>query len=293
MGYRYMRTSQIRQRNSRNPGVVFGMDVSRALQPTALELQLATVRLEFAELYRELFEAAQMQRSMSGPRVLRRGQFEMTAELFPVRHLSGDFFSISDCGNTTLLAIGDICGKGLLAGMWFTYMLGLARKYGEAIPSPGAALKALNRHLCTATPTPPLTSLFLARLDHDRGELLYSNAGHPTPVLVSNNGTAQLLCEGGPVLGVVRNAKFETGKVAFNPGDALVEFTDGLIECRNEQGEEFGMDRLLSESQKAVGSPATDMLFSLIGAAQDFVGTRPREDDCTLMVVKGKAPEAA
>jgi serine phosphatase RsbU (regulator of sigma subunit) len=288
-----MRASHISQRDSRNPSVVFGMKDGepRTPQPNAVELQLAAARLEFAELYRELFEAAQMQRSLSGPRVLRRGQFEMTAEIFPVRHLSGDFFSISDLDDTTLLAIGDICGKGLLAGMWFTYMLGLVRRYGEVNANPGAALRALNRQLCASTPTPPLTSIFLARLDYQRGELLYSNAGHPAPVLLNTNGAVQLLGDGGPVLGAVPNAKFETGKVVLNPGDVLIEFTDGLIECCNEQGEEFGVDRLLSESRKALRLHGTEMLFSIIGAAQDFAGNRAREDDCTLMVVRCNAPE--
>jgi serine phosphatase RsbU (regulator of sigma subunit) len=286
-----MGTGQVRKRELRNPNVVLGMGTARGSHPNALELQLATVRLEFAELYRELFEAAQLQRSLSGPRMLRRGRFEITAEIFPVRHLSGDFFSISDFANTALLAIGDICGKGLLAGMWFTYMLGLVRTYGESIADPGMALKALNSHLCAASAAPPMTSMFLARLDYTRRELLYSNAGHPAPVLLNRNGTLRFLSEGGPVLGVVEGARFETGKVVFNPGDALVEFTDGLVECRNEQGEEFGMDRLLTHVTETGGAPASETLFSLIGAAQDFAGNRAREDDCTLMVIRCKSPD--
>jgi serine phosphatase RsbU (regulator of sigma subunit) len=283
-----MSTSQIRKRGPLNPGVVFGMEPTptRTPQPGALELQLAAVRLEFSELYRELFEVAQMQRSLCGPRVQRRGRFEITAEIFPVRHLSGDFFSVSDVENVTLLAIGDICGKGLIAGMWFTNLLGLMRTYGESIADPGLALQALNRHLCASSAAPPMTSMFLARLDHARGELRYSNAGHPSPILFHRDGTRQFLTEGGPVLGVVAGAGFETGKIELNPGDALVEYTDGLIECRNDQGEEFGMDRLLSESAGSARSPASSMLFSIIGAARDFAGTRAREDDCTLMVVR-------
>lgn len=283
-----MSTSQIRKRGPLNPEVVFGTEAvsTRSTQTGALELQLASVRLEFSELYRELFEVAQMQRSLSGPRMLRRGRYEVTAEIFPVRHLSGDFFSVSDVDNVTLLAIGDICGKGLIAGMWFTHMLGLMRTYGESIADPGMALQAMNRHLCSASAAPPMTSMFLARLDHLRGELRYSNAGHPSPILFHRNGTKQFLTEGGPVLGVLAGAGFETGKIAFNPGDALVEYTDGLVECRNEQGEEFGTDRLLRESSGTLGAPASSMLFSIIGAARDFAGTRAREDDCTLMVVR-------
>jgi sigma-B regulation protein RsbU (phosphoserine phosphatase) len=250
------------------------------------------VSFESAALHRELFEVAQMQRSLSGPRMLRRGEFEISAEIFPVRHLSGDFFCLGDLGETTLLAIGDICGKGLMAAMWFTCMLTLARTYGRAIADPGAALHAINRHLCATTPPAPLTSMILARFDHARGELLYSNAGHPAPVLLKSEGSVRFLSEGGPVLGVVSDARFETGRIILKPNDSLIAFTDGLIECRNEHGEEFGTDRLVCESQKAMCYSPSEMLFSLMGAARDFAGEQAREDDCTLIVMKSKTESA-
>lgn len=290
-----MGTSHIRRGTLQKDSVALNIaGTKRTRQPRdAADLRLAAVSLESAALHRELFEAAQMQRSLSGPRMLRRGQFEIAAEIFPVRHLSGDFFCLGDLGETTLLAIGDICGKGFMAAMWFTCMLTLARTYGQAITDPGVALQAINRHLCATTPPPPLTSMILARLDHARGELLYSNAGHPAPILLRSDGSVRFLSEGGPVLGVVCDASFDTGRIILKPNDSLVEFTDGLIECRNQQGEEFGTDRLVCELQKAICHSPSEMLFSLMGAARDFAGEQAREDDCTLIVMKSKAKSAS
>ena len=289
-----MRTSHIQRGTLHKDSVVLNTaDATTTRQARdAADLRLAAVSLESAALHRELFETAQMQRSLSGPRMLRRGQFEITAEIFPVRHLSGDFLCLGDLGETTLLAIGDICGKGFMAAMWFTCMLTLARTYGQSIADPGAALQAINRHLCATTPPPPLTTMILARFNHARGELLYSNAGHPAPILLNSDGSVRFLSEGGPVLGVISDASFETGRIMLEPNDLLVEFTDGLIECRNEQGEEFGTDRLVCESQKAMCYSASEMLFSLMGAARDFAGEQAREDDCTLVVMKSNAESA-
>jgi sigma-B regulation protein RsbU (phosphoserine phosphatase) len=260
---------------------------------TALEEQLALSNLETSELRREVYEAAQMQRHLCGSRLVRRGSFEIAAELFPVRHLSGDFFCISDFGSTTMLGIGDICGKGLLAGMWSIHILELTRMYGAATADPAEALNTMNRILCAARPSAPLTSIFLAYMDYSGRELFYCNAGHPAPVLLRADGTLQLLSEGGPLLGVIPDAEFRSRHVTLERGDTLLAFSDGLTECRNEREEEFETGRIVSEIRKAASLSTSDMLFSIIGAAQDFAGTQPREDDCTLLVARCVDAEAA
>jgi sigma-B regulation protein RsbU (phosphoserine phosphatase) len=251
------------------------------------EEQLADIRLEFAEVYRELYEAAQMQRQLSGPRVLRRGSFEVAAEIFPVRHLSGDFFSVSELGTTIVLAVGDIAGKGLLAGMWFTCMLGMTRTYAESFPDPSDTLAAINQQLCGAGPRPPLTSLWVARLKRETGEFVYSNAGHPPPVILRADGSVELLEEGGPVMGAVAGASYNSACGVLKAGDVLVGYSDGLLESCNEDDEQFGVQRVIEEMRKAQSDePASKRLFSLIGAAQDFAGSHARSDDCTIMVVR-------
>ena len=259
----------------------------KAVSDGIAQAQLEALRLEFAELYRELFDAAQMQRMMSGPRQVRRGEFAVAAEMFPVRHVSGDFFSISDSGNSTWLAIGDIEGKGLRAGMWFAHFLGLTRMFAESTSDPGEALADLNRHVCAAQSQPPLTSLFLAKLDWLEGTLTYSNAGHPAPVLLRANSAIEDLSNGGPLLSAVPDAMFESATLEFRRGDILVAFSDGLPECANENFEEFGIQRVIDEvCRMSYTRSVTEILFSVMGAAQDFAGTRSRADDCTAMVVR-------
>jgi len=250
----------------------------------ALEDQLAELRREYDDLRRTVYEAAHVQRNLCGPRHVRHGSFELASEIFPVRHLSGDFISVFEFEDDVVFAIGDIEGKGLSAGMWFTHVVGMIRLQFAALGDPAATLSAMNRALLHMRLELPLTTLFLARLNPQTGDLSYSNAGHPPSLLLQRDGEVQNLREGGPVLGVVAGACFTNGKATLKPGDTLLGYSDGIAECRNPSGGDFGVERLLAAAQVA-GSSAIGMLFSVLGAAEDFAGSQPREDDMALVVV--------
>ena len=241
---------------------------------------------EASALYREVFDALQVPRRLSGPRRVRRGEYEIASEIFPVQFFSGDLVSVFDAADATFFAVGDIAGKGLTAAMWSTHVLGLIRTYSPALRSPGEVLKAINRDLY-ALGSVPHTSMFLARRDRKRAELDYSNAGHCVPLLHRANGDVEELSIGGPVLSAVHDAQFETGQTKFSSGDVLVGYTDGLIECRNESGEEFGVERLLESIRRSAKLRADKALFSIVGAVQDFGAGTPRCDDLSLTVVVG------
>lgn len=237
-------------------------------------------------LYREVFEALQVPRRLSGPRRVRRGAFEIASEVFPAKFFSGDFVSVFDAGDATYLALGDIAGKGLTAAMWSTHVLGLVRTYCASLGSPQEVLAAMNSNLY-ALGSVPLTTMVLARFDWRRGELEYSNAGHCVPFLYRAGSDVEHLTAGGPVLAAIHDARFPSARTAFSPDDVLVAYSDGLIECRSEDGDEFGEERLLAGIRQFANLGAGNALFSIVGAAQDFAAGRTRNDDLTLMVVAG------
>src|SRR5207249_604356 len=72
--------------------------------------------------------------------------------------------------------------------------------------------------------------------------------------------------------------------VAMLPGDTLVGYSDGALECRNSFGEEFGSDGLLTTARNSCGSAASAALFSVLAAVEDFTGRQRREDDISLIV---------
>jgi len=250
-----------------------------------LDDQLAALRRENDDLHRILFEAAHAQRKLCGPRHLRRGSFELASEIFPVRHLSGDFICIFDYEDDLALAIGDIAGKGLSAAMWFSHFVSLIQAQFAEYGDPASTLAAMNRHLLQTNLEIPLSTLFLARLDTASGEIVYCNAGHPPSFLVRHERAPEVLSQGGPILGVVPGASFVNGKATMLPGDLLIGYSDGAVECRNSFGAELGRRGLLDAVQNSFGSAATATLFSVLAAVEDFAGSHAREDDVALIVV--------
>jgi serine phosphatase RsbU (regulator of sigma subunit) len=251
----------------------------------ALEDQLASLGHERDDLRRSMYEAAQVQRRLCGPRHLRAGSYEIASEIFPVRHLSGDFINLSWFGDDLVFAIGDIAGKGLMAAMWFTHVVGMIRRQILELGDPAAALSAVDRDLLCTGFEFPLTTVFLARLNLESGELTYCNAGHPPALLIGENREVQELRAGGPVLGAISSASFVNGAASLRPGNTLLAYSDGIAESRNESGIEFGTEGLLKAARAFSDSCSDGMLFSVLAAVENFVGSQHRDDDIALMVL--------
>jgi serine phosphatase RsbU (regulator of sigma subunit) len=145
---------------------------------------------------------------------------------------------------------------------------------------------AVNRELCLDQSEPPITALFFARLDPERNELVYCNAGLPAPLVLRRNKSVEQLQEGGPMLGALHEAKYGSGSVHLNPGDMLLAYSDGLTECRNSQDQEFEMERLSTAAKSVAGASANQVLFSTLATVLDFADACPPEDDLTLLVVR-------
>jgi serine phosphatase RsbU (regulator of sigma subunit) len=250
-----------------------------------LQDELANVKREHDDLRRVMYEAAQVQRRLCGPRQLRAGSYEFASEIFPVRHLSGDFVTVSQADNHLAFAIGDVAGKGLTSAMWFTHVIGLIRREMSALNDPADALSAVNRDLLLTGIEVPLTTLFLARVDLESGNLIYCNAGHPAALLIRENSDVEELCAGGPVLGAIAGASFVNGSARLRPGNTLLAYSDGISECRNESGSEFGEKGLLNVARTFSGCKPSAMLFSLLAAVENFAGRQRRDDDIALMVL--------
>jgi sigma-B regulation protein RsbU (phosphoserine phosphatase) len=260
----------------------------RSEQERLLADELTAVRREHAKLQQAIFEAAQVQRTLCAPRELGWGQFEIAGEVFPVRHLAGDFFKVMKLGSALGLVVGDVAGKGLTAGIWQAHVMGLVQRAARQHANPAAAMAEVNRELCRDDAPPPIMALFLARLDR-KNNLTYCNAGLPAPLLVRQDKAVERLEEGGPMLGAIQNAEFKTGAVAFHPGDMLLAYSDGVTECQNAQDQEFEMQRLTAAATSLAGLNANKVLFSLLGAVLDFADSCSPGDDLTLLVVRRNA----
>lgn len=261
-----------------------------ALTPelSPLELKLEALQQQYAELNTAIFEAAQVHRRLCAPSIVHYGSFDIASEIFAVRHLPGDFFTVEETKEGMVLALGDIGGKGLAAGMWVSHLAGLVRTHTAANSSPEAIVAGVNRDFARMSPAAPLSSLFVARLNASLSTLDYCSAGHPPALLLRSGGKLETLSDGGPVLGVVPEAWFDCSSVQLHEGDAVLVCSDGILESFNDSEQEFGSRRLEAEFRRAHGGSAETMLFSVLGAVQDFAAPHPLTDDMTLVLITKK-----
>jgi serine phosphatase RsbU (regulator of sigma subunit) len=257
---------------------------SRQARHRELKLKLAMLEKQYGDLHAALFEAAQVHRRLCAPRLVRYGDFEIASEIFAVRYLPGDFFTIEETSGGLILALGDVCGKGLAAGMWTPCLVGLVRAHATASSEPHAIVAGVNREFCRMHA--PLTSLFMARLDRASDTVEYCSAGHPPALLLRANGPLELLSEGGMLLGMAGDASFSTGRVELGADDVLVAYSDGVIESRDGTDQEFGCERLEAHLRGAGTGSSTAALFSILAAVQDFAAPNALTDDTSLIVVR-------
>jgi serine phosphatase RsbU (regulator of sigma subunit) len=267
-----------------------GSAAAPALNPrdsvNELQQKLETLQKDYAELNASIFEGAQVHRRLCAPSLIRYGSFDIASEVFAVRHLPGDFFTVEETDRGLVFALGDIGGKGLAAGMWVTHLIGLIRTYTAINSDPETIAAGVNRDIARLSSVEPLSTMFIGRLDANNGTLDYCSAGHPSALVLRANERLESLSEGGPVLGVVPEASFRCGTIKLESEDVMLVCSDGILESFNEADHEFGVRRLEAEFRRARGGSAEAMLFSVLGAVQDFAAPRPLTDDMTLVIIR-------
>jgi sigma-B regulation protein RsbU (phosphoserine phosphatase) len=130
-------------------------------------------------------------------------------------------------------------------------------------------------------------TVFMGSLNPANGDLRFVNAGHNPPLLVPSDGRPiQRLSPTGPMVGLLPGATFSESRTTMHPGDALVIFTDGLVEAEDTSGQELG-DAALVEVVRGLPGGSADELFEAL-LTRTFVHMEGGGfmDDVTLVVVK-------
>jgi tetrahydromethanopterin S-methyltransferase subunit F len=193
----------------------------------------------------------------------------------------GDFVVSSCDGKTLEVALVDVSGKGLDAG---TRALLLSGAFGGLLGSvpQGEFLAACNAYLRRGTTTEGFVTAVHLALELSTGEYVVTSAGHPPPAQFdAGSGTWRVTQARGIVLGVVADLRCVPAHGALRPGDALMLYTDGLVEAPG-RDIDAGTDRLLGEASRLVVSGFQAGAAELVRVVQ--AGT-DGSDDCALVLI--------
>lgn len=231
--------------------------------------------------------ALALQHAILGPSDLPHGfavRYQAAARPLEV---GGDWYDVADLDDGRIaLLVGDCVGHGLAAAT----VMGQVRSACRALlfdnPSPAAALKGLDR-FAAKLPGALCTTAVCAVLNPDTGELVYSSAGHPPPIVVHADGTTQMLEDGHTIaLGVRPHRDRPEARVVIPARSTLLLYTDGLVERQRRPLDE-GIARAASLVADGVGSSLEDLADRVMSR---LAPTGGYQDDVALLLYRHPAP---
>ncbi len=251
--------------------------------------RLAEVEQTERMLVREMEQAAEIQRGLLPGAPPATPGLEVAGYNAPCRTVGGDYYDfISYPNDSTGLVVADVAGKGMAAALLMSCLQARVRLLEEE-PGPLADMAArLNRSMIACCPGNRFVTFFICRFSPGNGEVLYCNAGHNAPLLIRASGQdTDKLQVGGPILGMLDNARYQQGQCALTPGDTLVLYSDGVTEAvRPGTEEEFGEERLEKLVREHRQESAATILGTIVQTLESWSAGAAPADDITLVVAR-------
>ena len=254
------------------------------------ELLRAKQRAEASEA-RATALARTLQQTLMPPAPPRVPGLDLAAGYRPAgdgAEIGGDFYDVFEIGTGDwVVAVGDVRGKGVEAAVVTAMARYTLRGAAVRLPTPSAALDALNQALLRHD-TDRFCTVGLVRLRQRDGRWCATacSGGHPLPLLIRRGHPPAELGRPGLLLGVYDNPPLYDTEVALDPGDVLLLYTDGVVEGRS--GTDFyGEHRLATTAARYPGS-AGALVYGILASVLDFQTGDPRDD---IAVVALRVPD--
>jgi serine phosphatase RsbU (regulator of sigma subunit) len=240
-------------------------------------------RMRLRALERDVTKAWEIQQDLLPAVLPQVAGFQIAGSCQPARVVSGDYYDVFELNQQTFaLCVGDVVGKGMPAALLMANLQATVKALASATITPGKLCEAVNRAIARNVSPGEFITFFYALLDTTSRQIRYTNAGHNPPIVIRGNGQLLRLEEGGPVLGIFPDRRYDDQTVTLGPGDRLLLFTDGVTEAQNSSGEEFGDERLIALVRES--ADAQGMLLTVLDAIWTF-SEGVFHDDVTVLAV--------
>jgi sigma-B regulation protein RsbU (phosphoserine phosphatase) len=227
----------------------------------------------------ELEEARAIQSVMLPTESLSSGAVTISHEFQPIAAVGGDFLDYFELTDKSVgLYLGDVSGKGLPAALYAALAVGTLRGVHKTGTSPSDVLATLNRRLMIRGMPRRHAAIQYAVFDPVSHDLRIASAGMPGPLRLSADGCRVLEITGIPP-GLFAATNYETLTVRLQPGDSVLFCTDGITDAFDEEGEQFGTERLQEICCAASGSSPRELLGRVFAEVERFARGREQHDD--------------
>ena len=249
---------------------------------------LTHITAEKERISAELNIATQIQADML-PRIFPpfpdRHEFDLYATMDPAKEVGGDFYDFFLVDDDHIcLVMADVSGKGVPAALFMVIAKTLIKNRAQMGDSPSEILANVNEQLCQGNDAELFVTVWLAVIQLSTGHGVAANAGHEHPVIKRKDGQYELVVyRHSPAVATMDGIRFREHTFELNPGDRLFVYTDGVPEATNSRNELFGTDRMLAALNRDPDADPHDLLRTMSGDIDAFVGGAPQFDDITML----------
>jgi len=226
-------------------------------------------------LERDLLLAADIQRALLPPSDATFDGWRLNYVYRPYRVVSGDY-----CDHVAT-------ASGIAASMLMAHLHAMFRALVLARPSLDVLMERASRAFCESTLPTHYATLVCGRAT-TAGDVELCTAGHPSPLVVRASGIETVESTGLP-LGMFSSEQFGTTRLHLDPGDALLIFTDGVVEAEDASGTPYGVERIARVAAGAHGLEPAALVDTCARDLAGFVNGRPYADDVTMMALRRTA----
>jgi serine phosphatase RsbU (regulator of sigma subunit) len=258
---------------------------------------LAALKIENTHLVEESHEKARLEQELVMAQKIQSNflprrdpvfePYDISGSTRPCHHVGGDYYDFIPVNASEMATvIADVSGHGISAGLLMTSLRSSLHALFPANRDLALLAATLSDTVYENSDSTSFISFFLGVLSRDTGEMCYVNAGHNPPLLLDPGGGIRSLDGTGFCLGMFPNASYATDRIQISPGEVLCLFTDGIVEGRNGDDEEFGNDRLARQIREYIGLTAQDSIAKIYEDITKFTASAEPADDLTLVIIK-------
>ena len=265
---------------------------------------LVALAIENAQLYRRGLEQERLAQELRTARDIQLGLmpnespsmagFEIAGRCVPAYEVGGDYFTylwLDEACMRLAFVVADVSGKGLAAAMVTMRFNEILRYEGKAQTGPEAILTGLDASLQGRIGLTSFVTGCLGVLDLPARSVRLANAAHPYAChyLARKDEVRQVGSSGLP-MGIVlpgeKTGGYPEVEVAMSPGDALVLYSDGIVEAQDAKEEFYEDERLIEAIRREKGKGARALAEEILRDVETFRGEMPPMDDMTVVVLR-------
>jgi serine phosphatase RsbU (regulator of sigma subunit)/anti-sigma regulatory factor (Ser/Thr protein kinase) len=255
-----------------------------ALRVAQLVRQQQVEALQRERIEQELRVARVIQETLLPAEIPTFSGWQIHAHWQPAREVSGDFYDFLQLPDGRMaVIIADVTDKGVPAALVMATTRSILRGAAERMISPGEVLARTNDLLHPDIPQKMFVTCLYLLIDPHSGKVVFANAGHNLPYLISNGQDTELRATGMP-LGLMPGMQYEEVEAHLSECDALLLSSDGLVEAHNSNREMYGFERMVKVMESEITTE--EIVPDLLRTLKEFTGENyQQEDDITLVTL--------